>query len=178
MVSLPERPSSDGQAGNPRQGDEYIVGDIFAEAGADKSVITKVFRLGRQDPKWEYSRPIKILTTSYEQKMIVLRGQKRVIEKVPEIMSHGKRVFLRHDWTPQQLEQDKLLRQKLDVVCKNHPSKGFKIRNGEIVEVKGWVPLNAPVMSSLEVATGESEQPIEYNRRLKVFHLWTHSLQI
>ncbi len=59
--------------------------------------------------------------------MIVLRGQKKVIEKVPEITSCGKRVFLQHDWTPQQLEQDKLLRQKLDVVCKKHANKGFKI---------------------------------------------------
>ncbi len=153
------------QSSGLAQDDKTIVEDIFEEAGADKSIITRVFHLGKEDRKGEYSHPIKILTTSYEQKLLVLTCQKNVIGKVSQITDRGKQVFLRHDWTPRQLEQDKLLRVKLDTTRKENPMKGFKIRNGEIVEIKGWVPGNTSVIANgtriSGTVVGEFQQNME-----------------
>ncbi len=160
LVGFPEKPVEDGQAGNPAQSDDHIVADIFTKAGADKSVIKRVFRLGKVDLQGTYARPIKILTSSYDQKMIVLTGQKKAIDGVPFIGNRGKRVFLHHDWTPRQLEQDKNLREELKKVREASPAKGFKIRNGEIVEFRERAP-KVVKSTSQETASGEGMQFME-----------------
>ncbi len=163
MVGFPEKLIQDGQAGNPAQSDDLIVADIFAKAGADKSVIKWVFCLGKVDREGTYAHPIKILTLSYEQKMMVLMGQRKAIDGVSLIVARGKRVFLRHDWTPRQLKEDKKLHDELKQVQEAYPDKGFKIRNGELVEFKKRVPYpKVSLASAAEVtASGENEQSME-----------------
>ncbi len=115
LVGFPE----DRRSPNEDWDDRKIVEEVFHRAGADPSVITRVFRLGkigpsRNDPMRKRQRPIKVLTSSYEQKMVALTGQKGAIQAVAGMMNgQGSRAFLRHDLTPTQLEHDRSLRDQL-----------------------------------------------------------------
>ncbi len=130
MINFPEVAS---EAESQPKSDINVVKDIFEAAGFEEPAIVKVERLGAPNPK--NLRPLKIFTASFDQKMTVLTKQRDALLKVPAIAARGRKVFLRHDLTPKQLELDRNLRDELRSTRERDPSKSYKIRGGRVVLV-------------------------------------------
>ncbi len=81
----------------------------------------------------KYPRPLRIFTSSHEQKMLVLSKQHDAFLKVDAIAALGTKPFLRHDLTPRQLDHDRNLREELRMKRELDKSHNYKIRGGRII---------------------------------------------
>ncbi len=114
--------------------DMDIIMDSFTAAGADPLVITKVDRLGDPRPADKFPRPLKIFTSSYEDKLKVLTGQKKIFSIVPQFKESKLSHWFRPDLTRMQREQDYLLREELKRARLENPAKQLIIRGDKIIE--------------------------------------------
>ncbi len=124
----------------PKQDDKddlEVVKMAFKAAGADPEVVTEVFRLGPQREEGEKPRPVKVFTSSYDSKMILLRGQRKAFAAVPEFTSRAEKPYLRHDLSKLQRDQDFELRKQLTQARSLNPTKNLVVRDGKIIERRG-----------------------------------------
>ncbi len=106
---------------------------MFTAAGADPTVVTDVARLGEARGAGSKPRPIKIFTSSLDEKLKLLKNQKAAFGQVDDFKIRGDRPFLRHDQTRLQREADFQLRNQLRQVRQNNPDTQFVISGGKII---------------------------------------------
>ncbi len=117
--------------------DVDLLKNVFTAAGADPDAITDVHRLGQKRVAGAKPRPVKILTSSYEAKMAVLKGQKEAMKAVPDFAGRSDRPFFRPDQTRLQRQEDFRLRSQLKEVRERNPGTEWLIVRGEIVSRRG-----------------------------------------
>ncbi len=120
--------------------DMEVIQAAFIAADADPAVITDVFRLGQQREAGAKPRPIKILTSSFDDKMKLLKSQKKIFAAVPDFKLRGDGPFFRHDQSKMQRESDFQLRNELRQMRQRNPGTQFVVSGGKIIVRSGNAP--------------------------------------